>query len=270
MELFCKLLELYKTKVASKPRAEKLVIILDKLDTVIKTHQDMDILLHFLKSVYKTNNATSNATTTTTTTTTPTSSTKSTVKLILTFSAASVTSTTAPLANKTHLNILKSIEAIFTSKNSMRLSISSTSEQQADIDDGSTSLVVDDLRKTVNENIKKLLFSVDSSSSGKSYEQMLNVSFIVDLLMLMLNQTRYGLKESELREILRMYYGSSLGKYTPHLSYFIAMAWYTLKYYVQLFGVARNVTLLASSIENQQVLFRFVLLFFEHLFIANY
>ena len=235
----------------SKNHTEKLVIILDKLDCIIKTTQDIEILLHFLKTIYKSNNNTIN------------NKTSSTVKIILTFSNSSSSSAltpSTPTTPKAHLNILKSIESIFSNKNSVRLSISGEHPHNHSVDLSSMAFSDESsLKKTINENIKNLLFNIDhatSKSDAKNYENILNFSFIIDILILMLNQTRYGLKESELREILRMYFSASMAKHGQFLNYFISMTWYTFKYYINLFNISKNAALLASSIENNQILFK--------------
>lgn len=231
------MIEIYKSKTA-KNQGEKILIILDKLDHIIKSSHDLEFLLNFLKNIFKSNTSSAHKHSTTA------------FKLILTFSSSFSTS------NKNALNILKPIEAIFSNKHSIRFSITSeTSEFLA-----SSSTPIDthvSIKKTINENVKRILFNSDGmSDNAKNHENILNLSLIVDILILMLNQTRYGLKESEIRDILRMHYNSSFSKSNHLLNYYISMSWYTLKYYFNLFNISTNSNTLTSSIENNQILYK--------------
>jgi hypothetical protein len=239
-ETFCKLVEIYKSKIA-KTHGEKLLIILDKLDYIIKTSHDLDFLLSFLKSIFKTNTNSGHKSNT------------SAFKLILTFSSSFSTS------NKNALNILKPIESIFSNKHSIRFSI--TSETSAHEFSSPSSSNINDAhvnhKKTINEKVKRLLFNSEGiSDDAKNAEYILNLSLIIDILILMLNQTRYGLKESEIRDIIRLHYNSTLNKSNHLLDYYISISWYTLKYYFSIFNISNNSSILISSIENNQILYK--------------
>lgn len=214
-DVFAQLLSIYKTK---NPK-EKLVIILDKLDSIIKNWHDLETLLHFLKTIYKTNTANSQ---------------NNRFKIIVTFSSSLSSS------NKGTLNILKPIETIFSNKNSIRLSLTGVVDQvvkRSSVSSASSP-------KPLNENVKRLLFN--------NTEEAIT---IFDILLLLLNQTRYGLKETELRDIIRSHFSQNI-KNPQLLNYFISMTWYTLKYYISLFNLPTSFSLLVASIEENQILFK--------------
>ncbi len=176
------MIEIYKSKTA-KNQGEKILIILDKLDNIIKSSHDLEFLLNSMKNIFKSNTSSAHKHNTTA------------FKLILTFSSSFST------FNKNALNILKPIEAIFSNKHSNRFSV--TSENSEFLASSSTQNNTHvSIKKTINDNVKKVQFNSDGmSDNAKNYKNILNLSLIVDILILKLNQTRSGLKESEIRDI---------------------------------------------------------------------
>lgn len=78
-----------------------------------------------------------------------------------------------------------------------------------------------------------------------------NFSNFVDLLLYFLNETRYGVKQSEIGDMFRMTNGIPDGL----KNFLLDMTWFTVKYHSQLIS-APMPSLLALCTDNSQVLFK--------------
>lgn len=184
---------------------------MDKLDCILKTKTDLDLLVNFLKSIY--------------------SSSSSNLKLVLTLS----------LTNDSHHQILKPIEAILNKNSHSLLKLGQQQPQQ-----GSSKAV------QINDLLNSVLFDDLTDENDSSL-----YSYIVDLFLLLLSASRYGLKESELIEIIRIFTDNYLiptSTSAKLMSYFTSLAWYSIKYYSKLFQSQSE--FLVYSSENSQLMFR--------------
>lgn len=186
---------------------------MDKLDCLLKTKTDLDLLVNFIKSIYSSSSAS--------------------LKLVLTLS----------LTNDSHHQILKPIEAILSKSSHSLLKLGA---QQPQPQPGSSKPL------QINDLLNSVLFDDLTDENDSSL-----YSYIVDLFLLLLSASRYGLKEAELLEIIRIFTDNYLipaSTSAKLMSYFTSLAWFSIKYYSKLFQSQSE--LLVYSSENSQRMFR--------------
>jgi len=126
---------------------------------------------------------------------------------------------------------------------------------------------IEDLFKSV---AKSSIISINSRSNHELKREPLlqletlfnnDLNFTMNLFVLLLSQTRYGLKECELIDIIRAFNAKNtscatqLQQQANRLNdYFVQSVWYCLKYYSIVFKSTRN--FLESSVQNRQLVYR--------------
>lgn len=260
-ENLCKSLVYYFAKPENKNK--QIVIILNSLDRCLKSAYDVSLVVGFMSRLF---GDASN--------TWPSSA----VRVILTLSAnSSMSAQTAKLVNSLH----KKLDTLFvgssSSKPTYKLNIESQSSSRRSSLAAATSAFTGSSWSSLNDQLTGLLFGSGSGSDSKC-------SYLVDLLVYFLNETRYGVKQAELNDLFRAsssLSGSGVSVDASSSSvqanqssqniiqeaalrgFMLDMAWHTLKYFGRLFATSSSsssnsvpTSLLALCTDQSQVLFK--------------
>lgn len=189
----CKALEHY-FSISDNERKE-IVIYLNNLDSILRTNADLSLFLNFLNKIYHLNNPVN-------------------LKLILTLSASSSQQTS---------RLIKKIEHLFTSKSTHHINIDlnhvkgdSTSNSSSTTSLGSSNTT------TLTDKLNQIFFKNNNDT---------NIFNLTNFLLHLLNETRYGLKQTELFDLVSSSNLNLKIQSKKHLNYILIVLWYSIKYY---------------------------------------
>lgn len=214
----------------------QIIIILNGLDRILRTQYDLNIFLYFISKLYDERMQSAFN-----------------LKLILTLSCSSLfthlhaqhgsSSLTPSKAPKLISHLIKKLESQF---HNMKPNVKMNIDYHRTLETASS---------VANMNLKdRLMSSLFNVGSGGEASAVLN--FVVDLLLYLLNETRYGVKQVEIFDLFRNSLSNQNLKNLNRasLAYVLNMAWYTIKYHSIIYPKETN--LIELTVDNNQLLFR--------------
>lgn len=195
------------------------LIVLNSIDKLLHTQHDLNLLVEFLSHVYHES--------------------KSLVKLVMTVSSTptvSVGHQTPTKTSKLISQLFAKLENLFAKNNNnskvvVKLSVSESGSESSSLYSAKLKQI-NELRDKLN----KILFAANDAK-------------LLELLLYLLKETRFGLKQTEIIDLLNAYSGSK--KQHNHL---IPILWYTFKYHLILFDQMTSLT--EFLIDDNRLLFK--------------
>ena len=233
-------------------KKEKLVqrdifLVMDRVDKLVESEADQQLLLAVIRRLYS-------------------SPYSGMIKLVLTFKK-----TTLMSQSLTHL--IDSIQNVFDSSAGTPLAthdkfcFNINSKKASLVSNASVGGVHSPLSSEselfVKQNLKLLFDGLKNSDPTLKFVS----SHLIDSLFHLLSSSRYGLKQSELLDILHSYVlsttassssssSSAASQVASQLNHLISVVWFTFKYYLRLSKPAKSNALIETMIDNNQILYR--------------
>jgi hypothetical protein len=223
-----KSLETFQETLAAQNYKQPVLIVLNNIDKLLHTQHDLNLLVALLTKLYVSPSSAHYG-----------------LKLVLTLSstpsitAAAKSATPTPTkTSKLVAQLFKKLEQLFPATHAkvlQRLNINETNSSD-------TSLFSQKLKQL--QHLREKLAAVLFANAHMSPDS----ASLLDLLLYLLKETRYGLKQTEIVDILHNFAAastpasSSAGLTKKLLNHLIPIVWYTFKYHLVLFNKTAGLT----------------------------